>query len=78
MVEWLRRWVNLGVTPPLSDWEVVSSNPIASMSGIQLLSKEEISMFFPIRKCCVLILYRTRSACSQFVAVCYCCKINKV
>ena len=27
--EWLRLWVNIGVTPTLSDWEVVGSNPTA-------------------------------------------------
>ena len=23
MVEWKKQWINLGVKPPLSDWEVV-------------------------------------------------------
>ena len=29
-------WVNLGVMPPLSDWEVVGSNSTAGMSKIGL------------------------------------------
>ena len=34
VAEWLRRWVNLGVMPPLSDCEVVGSNPTAGMIRI--------------------------------------------
>ena len=46
MAEWLRWWVNLGVTPPLSDWEVVGSNPTAGMSRIRLvLSRKKINGF---------------------------------
>ena len=37
VAEWLRQWVNLGVTPPLSDWEVVGSNPTGGMSRIGFL-----------------------------------------
>ena len=32
--EWLRLWVNLGLAPSLSNWEVVGSNPTAGMSRI--------------------------------------------
>ena len=34
VAEQLWWWVNLGVMPPLSDWEFVDSNPMASMSRI--------------------------------------------
>ena len=34
VAEWLGWWANLGVTPPLSDWEVGGSNPTAGMSRI--------------------------------------------
>ena len=30
VAEWLRWWVNQGVTPPLSDWEVVGPNLMSS------------------------------------------------
>ena len=42
VAEWLRWWVNLGVMPPLSDWEVVGSNPIPGMS--------RIGFFYPRKK----------------------------
>ena len=61
--------VNLGVMPPLSDWQVVDSNPTAGMSGIGFfLSREEISMVFPRRKCFVFTLYPTRLPHGLFVA----------
>ena len=50
VAERLRLWVNLGVISPLSDWEVVGSNPTAGMSRIGFLSREEISIVFPSRK----------------------------
>ena len=37
---------NLDVKPPLSDWEVVGSDPTAGMSRVGFLYREEISMVF--------------------------------
>ena len=34
VAEWLRQWTDLGVTAPLTDWEVVGLNPTASISRI--------------------------------------------
>ena len=34
VAEWFRWWANPGVNSPLSDWEVVGSNPTAGMSRI--------------------------------------------
>ena len=71
---------NLGVTPPLSDWEVVGSNPAESMSRIRFhASREEPSMIFLGRKKSFILILRPQgSPLGLFVAVCYCCKITKV
>ena len=52
--------------------------PQPAWVGLGFSSREEIPMVFPDRKCFVIILHPTRSPRGQFVAVCYCCKINKV
>ena len=47
MAKQLGRWANLAETPPLSDWEIVGSNPTVGMSRLGFLSWEEIPMIFP-------------------------------
>ena len=47
VAEWLRCWANLGVTPPLSDWEVVGSNSTAGMSRLGFFIQGRNSNGFP-------------------------------
>ena len=52
VAEWLRQWANLGLKPPLSDWEDVGSNLTAGTSRIGVFYPgKKFQCFFPDRKC---------------------------
>ena len=74
MSEWLRWWVNLSVTPPLSAWEVVGSNPTAGISRIGFKKFPNVSLMFLIHSPTNKITFNG----GLFVAVCNCCKVNEV
>ena len=79
VAKWLRWWVNLGVTPPPSEFEVVGSNPTAGMSKLGFFYPGKKFQWFSLAENAFLfILHPIRSLCDLFVAMCYCCKINKV
>ena len=75
VADWLSQWAYLGVSPPLSACVVQGSNPTTDTSGIGILIK---GRHFPSQKCFIYILHPARSSSGLFVAMCCCCKINKV
>ena len=76
VAEWLRWWM---WNPPLSYWEVVSLNRAASKCRIGSFHLGKKFQWFSLAEnVSYFILQPTRSPSGQFVAVCYCCKINKV